>query len=439
MEPTSRRFREGLRRELPAWQRDGLVSPDAAAALFARYRLAEVDAGGPGLLPVYVLGALLVGAGVISLVAWNWEAMPAAAKLAVIGASMVGLHGGGFALWRGPGRMPRLGHALTLLGTLVFGAGVGLVAQIFHVSGVWWGGFAAFAAGALAAGLLYPSLPSLLLGAVLALGVAGPGLAQDHPAPGAAGGWALGVLLLALAWRERSRALAVVTALGLAATLGGALAGARAGGWIPLAMACLAAALAAAPLALAPLSGRGDTGARLGAALRPTGRIGFYAVAYVLSFASTARLFHLHAPVPAELLLAAAPAFAFAVAAAVTGLRRTDVDPLARGESMLLTATVVALGLGMVLDHGTGTALVANLALAFLAAGRVVRGLASLSRVAFWEGIAVGGLLAVTRFVSVEAPLWLRGAGFIACGAAVMIAGVTFERRRARAAEASHA
>lgn len=437
MEQTPRRFREELRRALPAWEREGLVAPEAAEVLRARYRLDAPDADGPGLLPVYVLGALLLGAGVISLVAWHWESMPAAAKLLVIGVGLVAAHAGGHALWRG--RMPRLGHALCLLGTLVFGAGVGLVAQIFHVSGEWWAGFAAFAAGALLAGVLYPSVPTLILGAVLALGVAGPGLAQDHPLPGVALAWVLAIALLALAWRARSRALAVVTALGLATTLPRGLVGARAVDWIPLTLASLAAALAATPLAVAPLGARGDTGARLAGALRPVGRVGFLAVAYFLSFVELARHVRLDGSLPLEAVIAAGPAFAFAVASGLTGLRRLDVDPLARGESMLLTATVVALGAGMLLPRGGGTALVANLAIAFVATGRIVRGLASLERAPFWEGIAFAGLLGVTRFVSLDAELWLKGAGFIACGAGVMAAGVTFERRRARAAEASRA
>jgi uncharacterized membrane protein len=437
MEQTSRRFREELRRALPAWERDGLVSPEGATVLRARYRLDAPDEDGPGLLPVYVLGALLVGAGVISLVAWHWESMPAGAKLAVIGGAMVAAHAGGFTLWRG--RMPRLGHALCVLGTLVFGAGVGLVAQIFHVSGAWWAGFAAFAAGALVAGVVYPSLPTLLLGAVLALGVAGPGLAEEHPLPGVVLAWLLAVALLALAWRTRSRALAVVTALGLAATLPRGLMGARAVDWIPLALASLGAALAATPLAAAPLGARGDTGARLSGALRPVGRLGFLAVAYVLSFAELARHVRLDGRLPLEAVVAVGPALAFAVAACATGLRRLDVDPLARGEAMLLTATVAALGAGMLLPRGAGTALIANLLIAFVAAGRIVRGLASLERAPFWEGIAFAGLLGVTRFVALDVELWLKGAGFIACGAFVMAAGVTFERRRARAAEASRA
>ena len=104
MERVSRGFREGLRRELPAWRAEGLVTDEAARALAGRYELAAAETGGPSFLAVYVLGALLVGAGVVSLVAWHWDAMGAAAKLATLGVAMVAAHGAGFALWKGSGR-----------------------------------------------------------------------------------------------------------------------------------------------------------------------------------------------------------------------------------------------------------------------------------------------------------------------------------------------
>jgi hypothetical protein len=437
MEQTSRRFREGLRRELPRWTADGLVSPDAAAALHARYRLGEPEAVGPSLLAVYVLGALLVGAGVVSLAAWHWEALPAAGKLGILGGALLACHAGGFTLWKGTGRAPRLGHAVALLGTLVFGASIGLVAQIFHVSGAWWSGFALFAAGALAAGLLYRSLPHLLLAAALAFGIAGPGFAGVHPLGGVAAAWGLAALLAALAWRERSRALAVVIALGLAVPLVAALAEARLEAQSLLAIACLAAMLAAAPLAAAPFAARSDTGARLAGAARVTGRLGFYLAAYPLSFHELARSARLLDGVPALLLAAALPALLLAAAALATGLRRPEVDSLARGEALLVGAAAISLGLGLSLDD-RGAAAVANLSLALLAAGRIARGLSSLVRGPFWEGIAIAGLLVIGRSLELETHLWLKGAAFIACGAAVIVGGVAFERQRARAATAPH-
>jgi hypothetical protein len=436
MDQTSRRFREGLRRELPRWTSEGLVSPDAAAALHARYRLGEADPGGPSLLAVYVLGALLVGAGVVSLVAWHWEALPAAAKLGVLGGALVACHAGGWALWKGTGRAPRLGHAIAFLGTLVYGASIGLVAQIFHVSGVWWGGFALFAAGALAAGILYRSVPHLLLAAVLALFIAGPGVADDDQWVGLAAAYGLAALFLSLAWRERSRALVVVTALGLAVPVVAALDEARLDEQSLLAIACLGAMFGAAPLAAAPLARRGETGALLGGAARVTGRLGFCAAVFLLSFHEIARAARLEGSIPSLLLAATLPALIAAGAALAVGLGRPEVDPLARGEAVLLAASAVALGLGLSLESGAETAVVANLALASLAAARIVRGLSSLLRGPFWEGIAVAGLVIVSRFLEFDTRLWLKGTAFIACGVAVIAGGIAFERRRARASAA---
>jgi uncharacterized membrane protein len=433
MERASRGFREGLRRELPAWRAEGLVTDESARALAARYDLAAAEAGGPSFLAVYVLGALLVGAGVVSLVAWHWEAMSAPAKLATLAAAMSAAHGAGFALWRS-GRAERLGHALTVLGTLVFGASIGLVAQIFHVSGAWWGAFGAFTLGALAAALLYESLPHLLLAAIAGLWLFGPGLASDHALPGAALGYVGGAAALALAWRERSRALLAVAAIGVALTLASALDALRADEAVLPMIAALGAALAAGALVV-----RDPARLPLGAAARLAGRLAFYGAAYLLSFHDVASHLRFEEGLNRGIALGILPLLAAAAAALAVGLRRDDVDPLARGEAMLLAATVLALGAGLSLEAGRGAVVVANLALAFLAIGRIVRGLSWLARGPFWEGMALAGVLVASRFLEIETRLWLKGAAFIACGVLVIAAGVAFERRRARREEVNHA
>ncbi|HSD19592.1 MAG TPA: DUF2157 domain-containing protein [Anaeromyxobacter sp.] len=433
MERASRGFREGLRRELPAWRAEGLVTDETARALGARYDLASVEAGGPSFLAVYVLGALLVGAGVVSLVAWHWEAMSAPAKLATLAVAMIAAHGAGFALWRG-GRSQRLGHALTVLGTLVFGASIGLVAQIFHVSGAWWGAFGAFTLGALAAALLYESLPHLLLSAIAGLWLFGPGLANDHAFVGVALGYAGGAAVLALAWRERSRALLALGAIGVALTLASALDALHADEAVLPMVAALGAALAAAALVV-----RDPTRLPLAAAARLVGRLAFYGAAYLLSFHDVASHLRFEQGLTREVALGVLPLLAAATAALAVGLRRDDVDPLARGEAMLLGATVIAIGAGLSLEAGRGAVVVANLALAFLAIGRIVRGLSWLARGPFWEGMAVAGVVVASRFLEIETRLWLKGAAFIACGVLVIAAGVAFERRRARREEVNHA
>ncbi len=70
---------------------------------------------------LYVLGALLVGGGVVSLVAWNWEALSAAAKLVLLGVALATVHTVGYQFWRF-GNRKRLGHGLMFLGSVLFGA-----------------------------------------------------------------------------------------------------------------------------------------------------------------------------------------------------------------------------------------------------------------------------------------------------------------------------
>ncbi|MGC3999969.1 MAG: hypothetical protein QM767_22025 [Anaeromyxobacter sp.] len=166
-----------------------------------------------------------------------------------------------------------------------------------------------------------------------------------------------------------------------------------------------------------------------------TGRVAFYAAAYLLSFGGVAREFWRFDLASPELLVALGPALLFTAAALAVGLRRKEVEPLARGEAMLMGGAALAFAIGLQLERGGGAVLVANLALAFLAAGRVMRGLTSLARGAFWEGIAVGGVLVVSRFLELDGDLWIEGAGFIVAGLAVLAAGIAFERKRSAAAE----
>jgi len=154
------RFRAFLREELPRWRAEGLVDERSAEALAQRY-LAEPEGTGLALAAIYVLAACLVGAGVISLVAWHWDELPRGLRLGMLGSALVAAHLAGYRMWKVQARRPLLGHAVSLLGTILFGASIGLVAQIFHVSGVWYGAFGAWALGALAAAVILPGLPEL--------------------------------------------------------------------------------------------------------------------------------------------------------------------------------------------------------------------------------------------------------------------------------------
>jgi hypothetical protein len=225
--------------------------------------------------------------------------------------------------------------------------------------------------------------------------------------------------------KDRTGPLAAAAGIGVACTLGAALLGMRDGVLLPL--VALAAAFAAAPLVA-----RGAAFAPSATALRAVGRAVFYLSAWALSSVALADAVRFRGGPLSAGLLAAIPAFLLAAVGVLLGLRRTDVEAHARGEAMLLTATVVAFAAGLSLEGGSGTALVANMALLFLAVGRIVRGVSWLARAPFWEGLVVAAALVATRLFDLFGTAGLRAAGVVLVLAVALAAGLAFERRRAR-------
>jgi uncharacterized membrane protein len=82
-----------------------------------------------GVLPL--LGSILVGLGILSFIAANWQEIPQMARLVMIIVLMVACYGGG-ELFRRNGN-ERLGLAITALGLVSFGGGIVLIAQMFHL------------------------------------------------------------------------------------------------------------------------------------------------------------------------------------------------------------------------------------------------------------------------------------------------------------------
>ncbi len=227
--------------------------------------------------------------------------------------------------------------------------------------------------------------------------------------------------------RDRTGPFAAAAAVAVVLALAAALLVSGIGDGVVLPLTALAAAFAATPLVV-----HGPQLAAAAQGVRTLGRALFYLSAYALSFVPIADVARFQNGLASEGLVAALPPLLVAAAAVVAGRRRVDVDGHARGEAMLLAATVVAFAAGLSLDTGNGTALVATMSLAFLSVGRIVRGIAFLVRPAFLEGIAVATVLVASRAFDVFPSRWLS----IALAACVLVAAggavLGFERRRAR-------
>ncbi|HMP72255.1 MAG TPA: DUF2157 domain-containing protein [Kiritimatiellia bacterium] len=124
-----------LYEELPGWVAEGVVSPAAAEALKRRYGMPEPRGGKPWALFFFgVVGALLIGAGIILLLAHNWEDLTRPWRTVVSFLPL--LAGQGLSLYvllRSRGVVWR--EASAGFHALGVGASIALVAQTYHMPG----------------------------------------------------------------------------------------------------------------------------------------------------------------------------------------------------------------------------------------------------------------------------------------------------------------
>jgi len=151
-------FPRRLPAEVAQWQSDGLISQEQAEAILERYGLSvedglsgepaaadSIDSAGPtadlaerntlvgrAVSIIGVMGALLVGLGIIIYVAANWDVIPVWARVTMLVSLTAAINAAGwFLLARFD--YPRIGVAMLVVGALAYGASIHLIAQIYHV------------------------------------------------------------------------------------------------------------------------------------------------------------------------------------------------------------------------------------------------------------------------------------------------------------------
>ncbi|MFQ6030106.1 MAG: DUF2157 domain-containing protein, partial [Dehalococcoidia bacterium] len=137
-EPELRRVNRGfldrLLGEVTEWQNRGIITPDQGQAIIAVYPEAELSQTPRGRLVTVlaILGAVLIGLGIIMFFASNWQELPREAKLALMLFGVPGTYVLGFWL-RYRKNYQRVGLAVIFLAAIFYGAAIHLVAQSYHV------------------------------------------------------------------------------------------------------------------------------------------------------------------------------------------------------------------------------------------------------------------------------------------------------------------
>jgi len=147
-----------LKKELPHWIQDGVIDSEQAGQILSRYP--ERHSLSWGKILISGFGAIMVGLGVILLFAYNWDAMGRFSKMSVILGALAITH---FFAFRTRLGNHHLSESLFILATMLFGAGIWLVAQIYHIDEHYPNAFLLWGFAALLLAWVLPSLPQAIL------------------------------------------------------------------------------------------------------------------------------------------------------------------------------------------------------------------------------------------------------------------------------------
>lgn len=152
-----RAYRQRLEADLARWHADGVIAPGVSEAV--RRALGPLPKGVSIATVIGLVGGLLIAAAFLAFIAANWTEIARPLRFAILLAGIVGAHGLG-AVFAQTGRT-FLADSAAAIGSIIFGAAIALVGQMYHIGGDFAGGMFLWASGALAAALLTGSRGAL--------------------------------------------------------------------------------------------------------------------------------------------------------------------------------------------------------------------------------------------------------------------------------------
>lgn len=118
-----------ISKELGYFESSGLITEEQRLGILETY---DVKSGPNFIRVVVTIGAILVGLGILSFIASNWDGITHFVKLLIIFGIFCGVNLAGYQLTE---TNPRTGRSLIYLGTLVYGAGIFLIGQMYNFGG----------------------------------------------------------------------------------------------------------------------------------------------------------------------------------------------------------------------------------------------------------------------------------------------------------------
>jgi hypothetical protein len=82
---------------------------------------------------IEIIGVLLIGIGVISFIAFNWQKITSFTKLIIVVCACIISHLSGLFFWRRKPNLQKAGLSIIFLANLLYGAGIWLIAQTYHI------------------------------------------------------------------------------------------------------------------------------------------------------------------------------------------------------------------------------------------------------------------------------------------------------------------
>ena len=155
-----------LGKQIDIWVAEGIVDQQIADLIRQRYPAGK-SSRSIAMIVFSAIGACVIGLGVILLFAYNWQDLSKYTKLAVIFGFLILSHSTGLVIYFRTERFKAVGESLTVLGTMLFGAGIWLIAQIYNIQEHFPNAFLFWGIGATLLAWTLPSISQAIIAAIL--------------------------------------------------------------------------------------------------------------------------------------------------------------------------------------------------------------------------------------------------------------------------------